>query len=75
VILSTHILAEVEAICQRVLLIAYGQLRVDARLDALREQGSLEQVFVREVQAAAQSDAGSAAAARAAAGAAVEAEL
>jgi len=74
VILSTHILAEVEAICQRVLLIAYGQLRVDARLDALREQGSLEQVFVREVQAAASQDAASAAAARAAVSAVVEAE-
>jgi len=74
VILSTHILAEVEAICQRVLLIAYGQLRVDARLDALREQGSLEQVFVREVQAAASKDA-DAAAATAAAAAVVEAEL
>ncbi len=62
VILSTHILAEVEAICQRVLLIAYGELRVDARLDDLRAQGSLEQVFVREVQAAASRDADRAAA-------------
>ena len=53
VILSTHILAEVEAICQRVLLIAYGQLRLDTTLDALRAQGSLEQVFVREVEGAA----------------------
>ena len=53
VILSTHILAEVEAICQRVLLIAYGRLRVDSTLDALRAQGSLEQVFVREVEGAA----------------------
>jgi len=53
VILSTHILAEVEAICQRVLLIAYGRLRVDATLDTLRQQGSLEQVFVREVEGAA----------------------
>ena len=65
VILSTHILAEVEAICQRVLLIAYGQLRVDARLDELRLQGSLEQVFVREVQAAASRDADAAATAAA----------
>ena len=47
---------------------------VDARLDALREQGSLEQVFVREVQAAASRDAESAAAARAAVSAVVEAE-
>jgi ABC-2 type transport system ATP-binding protein len=53
VILSTHILAEVEAICQRVLLIAFGKLRLDARLDDLRAQGSLEQVFVREVETAA----------------------
>jgi len=53
VILSTHILAEVEAICQRVLLIAYGHLRLDARLDDLRAQGSLEDVFLREVEAAA----------------------
>jgi len=53
VILSTHILAEVDAICQRVLLIAYGRLRLDARLEALRAQGSLEQVFLREVEAAA----------------------
>jgi ABC-2 type transport system ATP-binding protein len=53
VILSTHVLTEVEAICQRVLLIAYGQLRLDTTLDALRAQGSLEQVFVREVEGAA----------------------
>ena len=71
VILSTHILAEVEAICQRVLLIAYGQLRVDARLDALREQGSLEQVFMREVEAAVSRDARAAAEATAAAVAAI----
>jgi len=55
VILSTHILAEVEAICQRVLLIAFGRLRLDARLDELRQQGSLEEVFVREVEMAAAS--------------------
>lgn len=57
VILSTHILAEVEAICQRVLLIAFGRLRLDARLDELRQQGSLEEVFVREVESAATSEA------------------
>ena len=58
VILSTHILAEVDAICQRVLLIAFGKLRLDARLDALRAQGSLEQVFLREVEAAVAETAG-----------------
>ncbi len=52
VILSTHILAEVEAICQRVLLIAFGKLRLDSRLEDLRAQGSLEQVFLREVDTA-----------------------
>lgn len=73
VILSTHILAEVDAICQRVLLIAYGQLRLDATLDSLRAQGSLEQVFVREVEAAARDDAERAPAAAAVA-AVIEAE-
>ncbi len=58
VILSTHILAEVDAICQRVLLIAFGKLRLDARLAALRAQGSLEQVFLREVETAVAETAG-----------------
>jgi ABC-2 type transport system ATP-binding protein len=52
VVLSTHQLAEVEAICQRVLIIAYGQLRLDATLDEARAGGSLEQAFMREVEAA-----------------------
>jgi ABC-2 type transport system ATP-binding protein len=53
VILSTHIMSEVEAICQRVLLIAFGKLRLDARLEDLKTEGSLEQVFLREVEKAA----------------------
>jgi ABC-2 type transport system ATP-binding protein len=36
VLLSTHILAEVEATCERVLVIMKGELRADARLDELR---------------------------------------
>jgi ABC-2 type transport system ATP-binding protein len=36
VLLSTHILSEVEATCERVLVIMKGQLRADARLDDLR---------------------------------------
>ena len=52
VILSTHILAEVEAICQRVLLLAYGQLRIDSSLAETAGSGSLEEVFIREVEAA-----------------------
>jgi ABC-2 type transport system ATP-binding protein len=53
VILSTHIMSEVEAICQRVLLIAFGKLRLDARLEDIQKQGTLEQAFLREVETAA----------------------
>ena len=52
VILSTHVLAEVEAICRRVLIIAYGELRMDAPLEQVRESGGLEETFRREVEAA-----------------------
>ncbi len=52
IILSTHLLAEVETICQRVMIIAYGRMRLDDSLESVREQGSLEQVFLREVEAA-----------------------
>ena len=48
VILSTHILPEVEAICQRVLLISYGEIRVDGSLEEVVGQGTLEDVFMRE---------------------------
>jgi ABC-2 type transport system ATP-binding protein len=36
VILSTHILSEVEAVCDRVVIIARGRLRAQGRLDELR---------------------------------------
>ena len=48
VILSTHILPEVEAICRRVLLISYGEIRVDGSLEEVVGQGTLEDVFMRE---------------------------
>ena len=48
VILSTHILPEVEAICRRVLLISYGEIRVDGALEEVVGQGTLEDVFMRE---------------------------
>jgi ABC-2 type transport system ATP-binding protein len=48
VILSTHILPEVEAICRRVILISQGRIRVDGALDAVRGTGTLEDVFLRE---------------------------
>jgi ABC-2 type transport system ATP-binding protein len=54
VILSTHILPEVEAICRRVLLISGGRIRVDGPLDQVRGQGTLEDVFLREASSPAQ---------------------
>ncbi len=39
VIISTHILSEVEAVCDRVLMVRSGQLVLDARLDELTEAG------------------------------------
>ena len=41
VILSTHIMQEVDAICDRVLILSTGKLVVDQRLDALRSAGHL----------------------------------
>lgn len=41
VILSTHILQEVEAVCDRVLIMRGGQLAVDAPLDVLHSSGLL----------------------------------
>jgi ABC-2 type transport system ATP-binding protein len=38
VILSTHILAEVEALCPRAIVIAGGRVRADGSLDAIRAQ-------------------------------------
>jgi ABC-2 type transport system ATP-binding protein len=49
VVLSTHILAEVEAICRRVILISEGRKTVDAPLDELTREGQgLEEIFARE---------------------------
>jgi len=48
VILSTHILAEVEAICQRVILIDRGRKKVDQPMQELAAEGrSLESLFAR----------------------------
>jgi ABC-2 type transport system ATP-binding protein len=41
VILSTHIMQEVEALCDRVLILNRGSLAVDARLDKLRQSNSI----------------------------------
>jgi len=49
VVLSTHILAEVEAICQRVILLHEGRKVVDAPIEELTSGGrSLEELFARE---------------------------
>lgn len=48
VILSTHILPEVEALCGRVMIINGGRKVLDSALDDLRSGGSLEEIFTRE---------------------------
>jgi ABC-2 type transport system ATP-binding protein len=48
VVLSTHILAEVEAICRRVILIHSGRKVLDGSLEELTQGGQrLEEVFTR----------------------------
>ena len=47
VILSTHILQEVEAICQRVILLYGGRKAIDAPLAELTRDRSLEEVFAQ----------------------------
>jgi ABC-2 type transport system ATP-binding protein len=41
VIVSTHVLQEVQAICQRVLIMRGGKLALDARLDAIQQGAGL----------------------------------
>lgn len=41
IIISTHILQEVQAVCSRVMIIRNGQLALDSRLDELAGQGRL----------------------------------
>lgn len=41
VIVSTHILQEVQAVCQRVLIMRAGRLVVDSRVDALADESGL----------------------------------
>jgi len=51
VLLSTHILTEVEATCERVLVIMRGELRADAKLEELRESN----VAIVAIEASAES--------------------
>jgi ABC-2 type transport system ATP-binding protein len=49
VVLSTHIMAEVSAICRRVILINEGRKTVDSSLEDLAREGrTLESLFARE---------------------------
>jgi ABC-2 type transport system ATP-binding protein len=48
VLFSTHIMQEVEALCDRVIIISKGKVVSDSSLDALRGEGvSLEEIFTR----------------------------
>ncbi len=50
VILSTHILPEVEAICRRIIMIQEGTKRLDRPLDELKAEGqTLQMLFAREI--------------------------
>ena len=51
VILSTHVLAEVEAICDEVVIISGGRVVAQDRIDALRGTGSMIRLFVWAVRA------------------------
>ena len=46
-LISTHILHEMEMIADRVLLVSAGRLVFDGRPDEMRAQGSLEECFYR----------------------------
>lgn len=46
VIISTHILSEVEMLCDKVVIINKGEIKADDRLENLTKDKSLEEVFV-----------------------------
>lgn len=47
IILSTHILEEVEAVCSRVMIIAQGRIVLDESPDTLKKMGRLDEIFRR----------------------------
>jgi ABC-2 type transport system ATP-binding protein len=47
IVLSTHILEEVEAICTRAIIISGGRLVADSTPAELAKQGTLDEVFRR----------------------------
>jgi len=59
VLFSTHVMQEVAALCDRIVIIARGRVVADGTADALREQAherSLEEAFVKLIGAAALED-------------------
>jgi ABC-2 type transport system ATP-binding protein len=55
VIVSTHILQEVQAVCERVLILRAGRLVVDSRLDELQRDGALLVAVAGDAKAALES--------------------
>jgi len=54
--MSTHVMQEVVALCDRIVIIAYGRVVADGTPEALREQSqqhNLEEAFMRIIGAAA----------------------
>jgi ABC-2 type transport system ATP-binding protein len=49
VILSTHILPEVQSVCSKVVIINRGRIVVESNLEDLTRGSSLEQVFIEAV--------------------------
>ncbi len=47
VLLSTHILSEVEQICDRVIIIQQGEIKLDAPLKEVLKYGSLEDIYLQ----------------------------
>ncbi len=59
VILSTHILPEVAQICQKVVIINEGRIALEAEIDELTREGSLEDEYLKYVTGEATAEVGS----------------
>ena len=56
VILSSHILSEVQAVCDRILIISQGKLVANDEAENLMQKASLEEVFLELTEAGAAED-------------------
>lgn len=52
ILLSTHILPEVEMTCDKVIIIARGEIRAMGRIDELQEQASQRPTYIVEIKSA-----------------------